>query len=130
MALSRMASRETGQPLHGEKTLCRLRRQAVHAGLQRTLALATFWPPWPRDPTRGTVVSAAVSPELTGVWNHRSRPGKNVPNTEYGVARIVAFTDNPQRRTSADLKSGPERDVGRGSTKVASFVIFFQVRRV
>jgi uncharacterized protein (UPF0254 family) len=66
---------------------------------------------------------------MTGGWNQRARRGKNVRTTEYVVARIVAFTDNLRRRTSADLKSGPERDVGRGSIKVASFVIFFQARR-
>src|SRR5262249_10880482 len=31
------------------------------------------------------------------------------------------------RRTSADLKSGPERDVGRGSIRVASFVFYFPI---
>jgi len=46
------------------------------------------------------------------------------------VARIVAFADNPERRTCADWKSGPERDVGRGSITVASFVIFLETRRV
>jgi hypothetical protein len=72
----------------------------------------------------------ALTRELTDVWNEQPRSPKKAGNVEYRVARIVAFADNPRRRTSADLKSGPERDVGRGSIKVASFVIFFQERRV
>jgi hypothetical protein len=96
----------------------------VAGSRRRSTRVATIWP-------HRRAASAIPGPKVGLYFVASGSLGcsfgslQEAASADSSVARIVAFTDNLLRRTCADPKSGPERDVGRGSIRVAPFVTFF-----